>query len=116
MLRAPLAKGEGALNWCRDRKARPITFPIILKDKQPPDVFSPAHSAAPDRQGEAAPTFQDTRHGSYRAMLQIIEKAREEVLKQPRIDMPGAVVIRGQCRELPAPKPLAEPLVSITPH
>ena len=108
LLRAPLAKTPGGfgLAWCRDRKALPVRVRLVDQRLQPPDVFRPARDPAPDPAGAAVTPFADTNSAPYSAMLAIIRRGRAQALQQPRVDMPGAVVQAGRCRELP---PLAPP-------
>jgi len=108
ILRAPLAKGPGSLGlaWCRGRKARRVAWPQVTGRIQPPDVFSPKRTAAPNSDGKEVTPFADTNNATYQAMEKIIAAARAAALKTPRVDMPGAVIERGVCREL---KPLAPP-------
>ena len=109
ILRAPLVRGTGAglgLGWCRDRKARPVSQIPVKNGIQPPDVFRPMRALAPDPVGTAVASFENAKSPAFQAMLAIITKAREEALKKPRVDMPGATIIPGKCRELP---PLTPP-------
>ena len=110
ILRAPLAQGgAGAglgLAWCRDRKAVPLLERLVTNGVQPPDVFRPLHLPKPLATGTAVTPFASTEDAGYKALLTIITKGREEALKAPRVDMPGAQVIQGECREL---KPLTPP-------
>jgi hypothetical protein len=102
MLRAPLSKtkdGSG-LAWCRDRKAQPVPFPLISQKNQPPDVFHPAQRIARDAKGASVTPFASTDDPHYRALLALIQQIRTAALKDPRVDMPGAEIIRGRCREL----------------
>lgn len=112
ILRAPLARTSGGLGleWCRDRKARPVRTPLVNSRVLPPDVFKPARDDAPTSKGttQGAPVtpFADSSNAFYQAMLTVIQKAREDALKTPRVDMPGANIIEGRCRQL---APLARP-------
>ena len=110
ILRAPLARVEGGLGlaWCRDRKAQPIRVPLVTQKIQPPDVFRPARDAAPDHNGNVVTLFSNMQNAAYQSFLAIIVKGREEALKTPRVDMPGAQAIPGKCRELP---PLTPPML-----
>ncbi len=114
ILRAPLAKAKDGtgLAWCRDRKAQPVRFPLISQKNQPPDVFRPAPWAKPDAQGTAAPPFATIDDPHYRALLALIQQTRAAALQAPRVDMPGAEIIPGRCRELP---PLTPPAVAHAP-
>jgi len=112
ILRAPLAKGkEGAISmglaWCRDRKAAKPVLPYVTRWIQPFDVFAPnKRTPAPNLEGKPVTTFADTTNATCQAMLKIITDARAATLKTPRVDMPGAVIVEGKCRNLP---PLAPP-------
>lgn len=116
ILRAPLAKGGAdaglGLAWCRDRKAEAPFQRLVTNYVQPPDVFRPVHSPIPLATGTAVTPFASTEAAGYKAMLTIITKARERALKSPRVDMPGAQVIPGKCREL---KPLTPPETQNSP-
>jgi len=110
ILRAPMAKGTGlGLGWCRERKARPPDRPFVTKRQQPPDVFRPYRKPKPDASGDAVVSLQNTDTPVYKALLSVIKEARDQALKTPRVDMPGAEVIPGQCRELP---PLSPPVAA----
>jgi mono/diheme cytochrome c family protein len=115
ILRAPLAKGAAGLGlaWCRARKARKIDTPPVFGDHQPPDVFRPRRQLAPNPDGPAETPFSSTDDPSYQAMLDVIRNAREAALKTPRVDMPGAQIIEGHCRQL---APLAPPLPMSQPR
>ena len=109
ILRAPLAEGPKSLGlaWCRDRKAAKPSLPFVTQRNQPPDVFRPQKTPAPNSKGKAVTTFADANNATYQAMLKIITGARAAALKAPRVDMPGAIIERGVCRQLP---PLAPPI------
>ncbi len=106
ILRAPLAKKGLGLAWCRNRKAPAVDRPLVRQGQQPPDVFRPKRKAAPNTDREAVVSFGDDSAPGYRAMLAIIQKARNDALKTPRVDMPGAEITPGKCREL---EPLTPP-------
>ena len=108
ILRAPLAKGEKSLGlaWCRDRKAVNVSTTMV-RGHQPPDVFRPRTTPAPNPEGKVVTIFADTTDAAYQAMLNIIRGARSAALKAPRVDMPGAIIVRGVCREL---TPLGPPV------
>lgn len=109
ILRAPMAKNSaGGLALCRDHKAQK-PLPLVTQAIQPPDVFNPRRTPAPDASGDAVASFADEKNGGYEAMLSIIRGGRELALQQPRVDMPGADVTVGKCRELP---PLSSPLAA----
>ncbi|MEI6277776.1 MAG: NPCBM/NEW2 domain-containing protein [Verrucomicrobiae bacterium] len=111
LLRAPMAPGQPlGLGWCRERKAAAPDYPLILNwTAKSPDVFTPKRQPLPDRAGVPAVSFADTNARSYQAMLAIITQARNEALQAPRVDMPGAQIEPGACRDLP---PLTPPPVS----
>ena len=104
ILRAPLAQQPGAaglgLGRCRERKAPPVFQRMVLNGVQPPDVFRPKRTPKPDVSGTPVTPFADTASAGYQAMLAIIIKGREDALKAPRVDMPGAHITRGECRVL----------------
>jgi len=101
ILRAPLARTKGGpgLAWCRDRKAR-APLRLVTQRVQPPDVFRPRRTPAPDPGGREVVSFASTDDTTHQAMLGIIERARGAALARARVDMPGADIIPGQCRLL----------------
>ncbi|MCP4376235.1 MAG: hypothetical protein GY794_08695, partial [bacterium] len=109
ILRAPLSKGDKSLGlaWCRNRKAAKVQTQLV-RGSRPPDVFKPRKTPAPNPEGKPVNTFTDTTNATYQAMLKIITNARTAALKTPRVDMPGAVITEGTCRDLP---PLAPPVM-----
>ena len=115
LLRAPLKKGKDGfgLAWCRGRNVDPNRQRIHLLWRgyahavQPPEKFPRREYVPPDRGGEPVATFTSTADPHYRAMLDIIRRARFEALARPRVDMPGAELIAGQCR-MHVPMPLPE--------
>ncbi len=113
LLRAPMAPGQSlGLGWCRERKAAPPDYPLIISGMvKPPDVFTPKRQPSRDTAGMPVVSFADTNAPFYQAMLSIITQARDEALHAPRVDMPGAQIVPGACRELP---PLTPPM--IMPH
>ncbi|HEY3321243.1 MAG TPA: NPCBM/NEW2 domain-containing protein [Planctomycetota bacterium] len=119
MLRAPLAVGRASLPangggragtearptglglaWCRDGKAPNVEQVLVTNGKQPPDVFRPKRSQPPPKDGAPTAIFNDTSDASYKALLEIIRNGREAALQKPRVDMPGAQITPGFCREL----------------
>ena len=56
-----------------------------------------------DPSGQPVVSFASTDDPYYQAMLAIIRDARDMVLANPRVDMPGAEVIPGACRHVPSP-------------
>ncbi|MDR2643612.1 MAG: hypothetical protein LBC74_12545 [Planctomycetaceae bacterium] len=56
--------------------------------------------------GEPVISFASTSDPYYQKMLRLIDSARYEILNNPRIDMPGAISIGGQFRQIiPTPLP-----------
>ena len=113
ILRAPLGAGGAGfgLAWCRDRKAkRPPE--LVTQRQQPPDVFAPRRSERRDPSGDPVAAFSSVADPHYQAMLSIIDRARAMALSRPRIDMPDAELIAGQCRSLtPRALPVDMPLL-----
>jgi len=108
ILRAPLAKGDKSLGlaWCRDRKAAKVSTTMV-RGHQPPDVFRPRKTPAPKPEGKVVTPFADKSNATYQAMLNIIRGARSAALAAPRVDMPGAIIVKGVCRQL---TPLGPPI------
>jgi hypothetical protein len=108
ILRAPLAKKEKGLGlaMCRQRKARE-GYPLVDQSVQPPDVLLPTRQPPWDPSGDAKVTFTSNADPQYQAMLAIIRRARAEAIARPRVDMPGAQIVGGQCR-MQVPPPLPE--------
>lgn len=118
ILRAPLPPGAPGygLGLCRNRPVDPRRQRIHLlwngyaHAVQPPEAFPRHPLVPPDPSGPPAITFASTDDPHYQAMLAIIRDARDQVLATPRIDMPGAERIAGQCRQfIPPPVPPAAP-------
>ncbi len=129
ILRAPLTKPEKrgnnankkapdpetgyGLALCRDRKAPKPLYPLVTQKNQPPDVVNPAKAHRPDPSGEKVVSFNSTKDTHYRTMLRIIQDARRQALSKPRVDMPGANIVPGLCRQLsPLPLPHRTPPLS----
>lgn len=120
ILRAPLAKGaEGyGLGICRDHKARDQQrVRLLVKGYahaiQPIEAYTVIERMLPDISGKEAASFASAGDANYAAFLRIIESARDTALKTPRVDMPGAVVHPGQCRQF-VPTPLPDGLNMFT--
>jgi len=108
ILRAPLAKSENTLGlaWCRQREARE-GIALVNQSHQPPDVFAPRKAPEPNRQGRPVVSFASNADAHYKAMLEIIRSGQKLALAKPRVDMPGAIINPGICRQL-APVPLPD--------
>jgi hypothetical protein len=109
ILRGPLAKGEDGwgLENCRDRKVAPERKRIrmyytgsYVHHVLPLDSFKPREYIPPDTFGEPLITFLSTDDSRYQEMLEIIHKGRREALATPRVDMPGAKINAGLCRQI----------------
>lgn len=120
ILRAPLAAGgEGyGAALCRDRQVDPARQRIHLLWRgyahavQPPEAFPKQPVIPRDDSGPPAISFPSAADPHYQAMLSTIREARESTLANPRVDMPGAVVVAGACRTFvpPSVPPAAPPL------
>jgi hypothetical protein len=108
ILRAPLTEGaEGfGLGLCRERKADPrrqrlrLLWDGYAHAVKPLDQFARQPFVPASTEGVPAVTFSSTDDSHYQQMLTIIRDARKQSLASPRVDMPGADVIAGQCRLL----------------
>lgn len=105
ILRAPLARGGDGfgLGMCRERAAGGQQRICLLVEGyahavKPLDQFPRQQLHPRDTSGEPVITFESSEHPAYRKMLSIIKAGRETALRSPRIDMPGAKPILGQCR------------------
>jgi hypothetical protein len=106
ILRAPLAPGSDGwgLGWCRDRKVDPQRQRLRLLRSgyahavQPPEAFPRVPVVPQDLNGAPAISFGSTNDPIYQAMLATIRDGRAEALSNPRVDLPGAEVVRGACR------------------
>jgi hypothetical protein len=106
ILRAPLAKGSDGygLAACRDRKAD-LDGRLRLLVSGYAHAVQPI-AAFPRRQfrwlapsGAPLVSFASTADPHYRAMAAIIQQGRQQALAAPRVDMPGAQVVPGRCRQ-----------------
>ena len=116
ILRGPLAKGEEGwgLENCRDRKVaagrqrvRMYYAGGYVHSVLPLESFKPKKYIGPDTSGDPLITFLSTEDSHYQSMLKVIRKGRKEALARPRVDMPGAKIQAGMCRQtiaLPAPE------------
>lgn len=118
LLRAPLAAGGDGMGlaWCRQRQVTPDRQRVHLLWRgyahavQPPEHFPKVPRVVPDRSGEPVIRFASTEDPHYQAMLETIRQARRVALSAPRVDMPGAPVQPGECRQLYPPLVPEEPL------
>jgi len=117
VLRAPMAAGQDGvgLGLCRDRVVDPkkprlrLLWNGYAHAVQPPEKFPREPIAAHDTSGPAVVSLASTADANYRAILDAIRSGRRRALANPRVDMPGAVVVAGACRTF-NPPPLPDPL------
>ncbi len=111
ILRAPLAADEQGhgLAICQNHKMDPRRRRTRLLIQGYEHAVKPlsafASQPVPPIQPGGRPhvTFADTENPHYQAMLATIRNGQNQVLATPRIDMPGAVAIAGECRMFVAP-------------
>ena len=121
ILRAPLKAGSAGygLGWCRDRKVDPSRRRLhILRSGNyihaalPLDAFAPQSVSSSDTEGKPIIAFASVDDAHYQQMLSIIRDGRRRALAAPRVDMPGARIQAGACRQLlPAALPERLPAV-----
>ena len=119
ILRGPLAKGkEGwGLETCRNRKVavgrqriRMYYTGGYVHHVLPLDSFKPQKYMLADTSGEPRNSFASTEDTRYRTMLDIIRNGQRQALAAPRVDMPGAKIQPGLCKQImPLPAPLTAP-------
>lgn len=122
VLRAPLPKdSEGlGLGICRDRSASQQPRVRLLCNGYahavvPIEHFAPTPYTPPSTEGQPVVSFASTADPHYQALLAAIRKGRELALATPRVDLPGAEVMPGQCRTfLPPPVPSVAPAPQVT--
>ncbi len=113
ILRAPMSKTDGGLGlaFCRKRPAKK-GYPLVNQSVQPPDVRRESIQPPWDSSGEEHISIQSEDDPRYGAMLDIIRHAQAAALAKPRIDMPGAEVVPGECRmQVAIPIPLDSPML-----
>ncbi|RIK83725.1 MAG: hypothetical protein DCC67_05615 [Planctomycetota bacterium] len=106
ILRAPLAAGDSGLGLglCRDRpvdSSRPrvrLLWNGYAHAVLPLDQFPMQRIVAPDTSGATVASLSSPDDPHYQAMLGIIRAARDKATAAPRVDMPGAKVVVGECR------------------
>ena len=111
ILRAPLKAGRDGrgLAICRDHKMDPRRQRTRLLVKgyahavKPLSEFAPRPMPPIEDGGQPHVSFASTENADYKAMLAIIRRGRKSALATPRIDMPGAEAIVGECRMLTPP-------------
>ena len=124
ILRAPLAKDEAGfgLALCREQTVDPkrgrvrilLTGKYVHRDL-PVEEFKAETSPKPNTEGEPVVTFASTNDAHYQTMLAVIRDGRRQALAAPRVDMPGAEVVPGMCRQLISPA-LPKPLPTLQAH
>ncbi|MCP4784170.1 MAG: hypothetical protein GY903_22245 [Fuerstiella sp.] len=118
ILRAPMkAGGDGpGLAICRNHSMDPrrqrtrLLVQGYAHAVKPLSEFAPSPMPPIKEGGQPHVSFASTDNPHYKAMLAIIRRGRKLVLATPRIDMPGAEPIVGECRmfippELPTQTP-----------
>jgi hypothetical protein len=85
------------LQWCRNRKIRNGPMKLVRSSMQPPDVLVRKTYKSPERHGKPVISFKDNNNKHYKSMLKIIENTKKEILKTPRVDMPGAEIVKQKC-------------------
>jgi hypothetical protein len=112
ILRAPLKAGQDGhgLAICRNHKMDPSRQRTRLLVQgyahavKPLSDFAPQPMPPIEEGGQPHVTFASTENPHYKAMLAIIRQGRKRVLATPRIDMPGAKAIVGECRMFVPPE------------
>ncbi len=122
ILRAPLAKGgQGrGLSLCRAKKVDPRRERIRLlvggyaHGVLPLEQFAKQGAMPPrdDTPADPVVSFASSSNAHYQTMLSIIRTGRRSVLAQPRVDMPGALVLPGIARQF-VPPPIPDPLPAL---
>lgn len=105
ILRAPLQRGDDGfgLGLCRENPASSQPRIRLLVDGyahavKPVAEFPRNELRKWEPNGKAVVSFESTRDAAYQRMLGIIQAARQVALLSPRVDMPGAIVIKGEAR------------------
>jgi mono/diheme cytochrome c family protein len=117
ILRAPMPAGSPGLGLglCRDRPVDPARQRVrLLVDGyahavKPIDHFPRRVLDAPVSDGPPVVSFSGPDDPHRQRMAGIIRQARDEALRNPRVDMPGAVVIGGSCRSVSLAHPATPP-------
>ena len=116
-----VGKDGFGLGLCRDRKANPqqqrvrLLWNGYLHAVTPIENFARRPVVRVSAEGESFVSFASTDDPHYQKMLNVIRRAREDALAAPRVDMPGAEVIAGACRQFaPPPLPKVSPPLQAT--
>lgn len=120
ILRAPLPAGadEHGLGLCRQRKIdtdfrrlRIMSTGRYQHAVMPLDAFPAQQWREWDASGDVVASFASAADPTYQKMLQIIRGARARAMASPRVDMPGAMPLAGESRNIyPVPIPTPERL------
>ncbi|MDR1964999.1 MAG: hypothetical protein LBQ50_14605 [Planctomycetaceae bacterium] len=110
------------LGFCRDAKVdqnwqrlRMVTNSTYQHAVQNLDWFPKQDWRTWNKDGEPFVSFKSADDPNYQKMLRLIEITRCDVLGKPRIDMPNAVSVNGQFRQiLPTPIPYKMPELTAT--
>ncbi len=112
ILRAPLKAGPDGrgLAICKNHKMDPrrqrtrLLVQGYAHAVKPLSDFAPQPMPSIEEGGQPHVTFASTEDPHYKALLAIICRGRKRVLATPRIDMPGAEAVVGECRMFVPPE------------
>ncbi len=120
ILRAPLPAGADGygLGLCRNREIDPDFRRLRIMSTgryqhavMPLGDFPAQQWQAWDPSGDPVVAFASTADPTYQRMLRIVRLARARALASPRVDMPGAMPLAGESRQIyPIPIPKRERL------
>ncbi|MDR2761959.1 MAG: hypothetical protein LBB88_05110 [Planctomycetaceae bacterium] len=101
-------------NWKRIRILTNATYAHAVLDLErfPSQVWRKWNKDI-NETGKPVISFESVNNPHYQKMLHLIESARYEILNNPRIDMPGAVSVGGQFRQI-IPTPLPKKSIEFT--
>jgi hypothetical protein len=104
---------------CRDAKLLPghqrvrMLWHGYAHAVQPVEYYKePAPPAPIDPKAPVVTTFASTQDPHYQKLLEIIRKGKRDALATPRVDMPGADVQAGVCRQF-HPPPMPDPMLEL---